>query len=50
MVVGAYGDAHLVDEGAEVVVMDAFEVERDGGGAGLRSVEDDAGELPALKK
>ena len=29
MVAGADGDAHLIDQGAEIVVMDAFDGERD---------------------
>ena len=42
MVAGADGDTHLVDQGAEVVVVDAVEVEGEGADAVFGAVEADA--------
>lgn len=45
MVAGADGDAHLIDEGAEVVMVDAFDGEGEGAGAVWGAVEADAGDF-----
>ena len=45
MVAGADGDSHLVDEGAEVIVVDALDIEREGALAVGGAVEVEAGNV-----
>lgn len=45
MMAGAEGEAHLIEEGAEVVVVNAFKVEGEGSGAVFGTVDGEAIEL-----